>query len=291
VDAGGNGVLEPGETAMVAPAWRHGGGGPLALSGTASGFDGPAGLTYTIPDTAAGYGMLPPATTVSCDATANCFAMAVSGSGRPPGHVDATFQELLSTGVTKTWTLHVGDSFTDVPRASPFYPFVETLLHRGVTSGCSATGYCPGNPTTREQMAVFLIRARGEFDPPQPATQRFGDVPPASPFYRFIDRMAVLGITSGCGGGSYCPTSPVTREQMAAFIIRALGEFDPPLPPTQRFADVPPTSPFYRFIDRMAVLGITSGCGGGNYCPTDPVTREQMSVFLTTAFGLTLYGP
>jgi S-layer homology domain len=161
----------------------------------------------------------------------------------------------------------------------------------GITGGCGGGNYCPGAPVTREQMAAFIIRALGEFSPPFPAGQRFLDVPFWNPFYAFIERMAVLGITGGCGGGNYCPTSPVTREQMAAFIIRALGEFDPPLPPTQRFADVPPTSPFYRFIERMAVLGITSGCGGGNYCPADPVTREQMSVFLSTAFGLTLYGP
>jgi hypothetical protein len=292
VDSGGNGVLEPGETATVAPAWRRSGGGSLA--GTAAGFTGPAtpGLTYGIADSAASYGVLPPATTVGCDTIPNCYAMTLSSPpGRPVPHWDAKFQEQLSTGVIKTWTLHVGDSFTDVPRASPFYPFIETIFHRGVTGGCSAAGYCPGSPTTREQMAAFIIRARGEFAPPQPATQRFPDVPPTSPFYRFVERMAVLGITFGCGGGNYCPGAPISREQMAAFIIRALGEFAPPQPATQRFLDVPSTNPFYRFIDRMAVLGITGGCGGGNYCPADPVTREQMSVFLSVAFGLTLYGP
>ncbi|HWP41586.1 MAG TPA: S-layer homology domain-containing protein [Blastocatellia bacterium] len=73
---------------------------------------------------------------------------------------------------------------------------------------------------------------------------------------------------------------------MAAFIVRALGEFNPPTPAMQRFLDVPPTSPFYAFIDRMAVLGITAGCGGGNYCPLAPVTRSQMAAFLVRAFNL-----
>jgi hypothetical protein len=36
---------------------------------------------------------------------------------------------------------------------------------------------------------------------------------------------------------------------------------------------------------------VVSGCGGGNYCPADPVTREQMAVFTSATFGLTLYGP
>ena len=36
--------------------------------------------------------------------------------------------------------------------------------------------------------------------------------------------------------------------------------------------------------------GVVSGCGGGNYCPSSAVTREQMSVFISLTFGLTLYG-
>ena len=95
---------------------------------------------------------------------------------------------------------------------------------------------------TREQMAAFVIRSLGVFNPPLPGQQRFSDVPSSNPFYSFIDQMAVLQITQGCGGGNYCPSSPVSRDQMAAFMIRALGEFNPPLPPAQRFADVPPAN-------------------------------------------------
>jgi len=76
-------------------------------------------------------------------------------------------------------------------------------------------------------------------------------------------------VTLGCGGGNYCPNDFITRDQMAAFIIRALGEYNPPTPPTQRFNDVPPSNPFYNFIDRMAVLGVTLGCSAQNYCPAD----------------------
>jgi S-layer family protein len=54
----------------------------------------------------------------------------------------------------------------------------------------------------------------------------------------------------------------------------------------QRFADVPPTNIFYAFIEEMAVRGITLGGGGGNYCPTQAVTRGQMAPFLVRAFSL-----
>ena len=55
------------------------------------------------------------------------------------------------------------------------------------------------------------------------------------------------------------------------------------------FGDVPETSPFCRWIEELARRGVVAGCGGGNYCPTAAVTREQMAVFLTGTFKLALY--
>ena len=194
--------------------------------------------------------------------------------------------QLLSD--TRSWSLTVralqAGEFLDVPTTSPYYNSIKTIALQGITAGCGGGNYCPDQSVTRDQMAVFLIRALGE-SAPAPASQRFADVPPASPYYPFIDRIAALGITAGCGGGNYCPSASVTREQMAVFLVRALGE-STPAPASQRFADVPPTSIYYPFIDRIAALGITAGCGGGNYCPANPVTRAQMAVFLVRAFGL-----
>jgi hypothetical protein len=57
------------------------------------------------------------------------------------------------------------------------------------------------------------------------------------------------------------------------------------------FADVPASSPYCRWIEELARRGVVTGCGNGNYCPTAPVTREQMAVFISVTYGLTLYGP
>src|SRR5262249_1278531 len=141
-------------------------------------------------------------------------------------------------------------------------------------------------PVSRAQMAAFIIRALGDFNPPPPSKQRFADVPPSNSFYPFIDEMASLGITLGCGGGDYCPDQSVTGDKMGAFIIIALEDFQPANPTQQRFLDVPPSNPFYAFIDEMAARQITFGCGGGNYCPGSPVTRAQMAAFLVRAFEL-----
>jgi hypothetical protein len=199
------------------------------------------------------------------------------------------------TAGSQTFTVLQGALFSDVAQANPFFTLIGKLSARGVTVGCGfdiqgGRIYCPTNFVTREQMSAFIMRSLGEFNPVAPSSQRFNDVPPSNSFYAFIDRLAVLQITMGCSAAPplYCPTDTVTREQMAAFLIRALGEFDPPLPPTQRFNDVPPSSLFYKFIDRMAVLNITLGCSANPplYCPSDNVTREQMAAFLVRAFGL-----
>jgi len=58
---------------------------------------------------------------------------------------------------------------------------------------------------------------------PAPAQPTFNDVPPSDPAFQFIEALAASGITGGCGGGNYCPDSPVTRRQMAVFLSKALG--------------------------------------------------------------------
>jgi hypothetical protein len=296
VDAAGNGVLEPGETVVVAPAWRNVSGAPLAFTGAASNLTGPVGATYTLVDAAASYGTVANGATGAC---ADCFQVSVSRPAtRPATHWDVTVRETIAPdalGQTTRWTLHVGESFADVPPAHPFYRFVETLLHVGVTAGCTAATYCPDGATTREQMAVFLLRAKegGSYAPPPCATAPFPDVPCASPFAPWVQELVARGITAGCGGGLYCPTSPVTREQMAVFLLKS-GEgasFTPPPCTTAPFGDVPCASPFAAWVQALVARGITAGCGGGLYCPTNPVTRGQMAVFLTKTFALTLYGP
>jgi hypothetical protein len=190
----------------------------------------------------------------------------------------------------QTFTVYQGAAFLDVPPGYLFYDDIGRLSARGITVGCGGGDYCPNDLVTREQMAAFIIRSLGEFNPSMPASQRFTDVPPSNPFYNFIDRMAALQITLGCTQDhlQYCPSNPVLRQEMAAFLLRALGEFNPPTPANQRFNDVPPGNLFYGFIDRIAVLNITLGCTPDHhfYCPADPVTRAQMAAFLVRAFNL-----
>jgi len=265
------------------------------MSGTLSDFVGPGTATYSILDAAADYGAPPVGSTGACTAAGDCYTLAVSDpSPRPATHWDATVFERVSGGGALHWTVHVGRSFADVPVSGAFYRFVETMLHRSITAGCGGGLYCPGDAASREQMAVFVLVAKeaAGYAPPACATPMFNDVPAGSAFCRFIEELARRGVVSGCGGGSYCPTSPVTREQMAVFALRTLDPtLDPPACGAPRFNDVPASSPFCRWIEELARRGVVTGCGGGSYCPTAPVTREQMAAFIGVTFGLTLYGP
>lgn len=116
----------------------------------------------------------------------------------------------------------------------------------------------------------------------------FEDVRPSSTFATDIAWAAAAGITRGCNppaNDRFCPKEPVTREQMAAFIARALNLTDDRHP---GFRDVRAGSTFDRDIRRIARAGITKGCGSdanGRFCPKDPVTREQMAAFLRRAVG------
>jgi S-layer family protein len=295
VDTTGNLVLEPGEAVDVRPSWRNVNGAAQTFSGTLTNITGPAGAVYAITDPVGNYGTVANNTTGPCT---DCYAVSVSNPpNRPALHWDAAAVESILPdvqGQQKQWLLHVGRSFTDVPTTNPFYRFVETLLHHGVTGGCSGTQYCPAASTTREQMAVFVLVAKEGtgYVPPACTTPVFADVPASSPFCRWIEELARRAVVSGCGGGNYCPSSAVTREQMAVFVLRTLDPvLSPPACTTPMFADVPASSPFCRWIEELARRAVVTGCGGGNYCPTASVTREQMGVFISVTFALTLYGP
>lgn len=172
------------------------------------------------------------------------------------------------------------------------YAQIESVSSAGITNGCASSPrrYCPNSYVDRGQMAVFLLRGihGGGYAPPPASGTMFLDVPISHQFAAWIEEFANEGITSGCGGGNYCPSSNVTRAQMAVFLLRSEHglSYTPPPATGSMFGDVPLSHPFAAWIEQLANEGITSGCGGGNFCPNNPVTRAQMAVFLVNTFNL-----
>jgi hypothetical protein len=185
-------------------------------------------------------------------------------------------------------------TFNDVPTNYWAWNFVERLYSAGITGGCllNPLQYCPEQSVTRAQMAVFLLRGihTSAYSPPSVgANTGFADVPPGYWSASWIKQLAVEGITSGCGSSNYCPEQPVTRAQMAVFLLRSKhgASYTPPAAGASTgFGDVPPTYWAAAWIKQLVAEGITAGCGGGNYCPEQPVTRAQMAVFLVRTFSL-----
>lgn len=181
-------------------------------------------------------------------------------------------------------------TYIDVPYNYWAWKFIEALDNAGVVSGCTAGRYCPTEPMTRADMAVFLLKAKqgAGYTPPACTTPLFSDVPCSSPYAPWINELSRRGVTAGCGGGRYCPTGSVTRAEMSVFLLATLEGpgYAPPPCVTPRFLDVPCSSSFAPWIHEIANRGITAGCGGGNFCPGSVVLRDQMAVFVAQTFRL-----
>lgn len=181
-----------------------------------------------------------------------------------------------------------GEIFGDVPDSYWAWSNIEILYNTGVTGGCSTLPllYCPTNTVTRAEMAVFLEKGLhgNSFVPPN-VSPTFSDT--AGHWAEdWIEALKADQITTGCGTGLYCPNSPVTRAQMAVFLLKAKYGYDySPLNVSPTFGD---TVGHWAedWIEKLALDGITTGCGGGNYCPDSATTRDQMAVFLVNVFSL-----
>jgi hypothetical protein len=161
---------------------------------------------------------------------------------------------------------------------SVFEQDIEWVAAADITRGCNpprGDEFCPRETVTRGQMAAFLVRTLGL---PAATTDHFSD-DDSSVFEQDINALAQSGITRGCSATAYCPDATITREQMAAFLVRAYGLGGTTL---DTFGDDDGTT-FENEINALAASGITRGCSTSSFCGRDTVTREQMAAFLRRA--------
>ena len=187
------------------------------------------------------------------------------------------FRDSLSLRST-TFGVAVALPFSDVSRSDPFVGEVIGLNALAVTNGCTETTYCPNDPVTRAEMAAFLVRALDIDQYLDSGAFRDDD---GHPLESEIATFHHHGLTNGCTETTYCPNDPVTRAEMAAFLVRgfALDESD-----TDPFSDDNGAF-FEEEISALHASGITSGCTPTTYCPNDPVTRAEMAAFIIRALA------
>ena len=121
----------------------------------------------------------------------------------------------------------------------------------------------------------------------------FLDVESLHIFYTYVTTLVRNEITVGVGGGIYGVEQNTKRQQMAVFLLKSKYGicYVPPPCTVQVFPDVPCSLTFAPWINQLVAENITGGCGGGTFCPANPVNRQQMAVFLLKTLEGSSYDP
>jgi subtilisin family serine protease len=242
---------------------------------------------------------LPPtATAPAATATATPTGVAATATPAPPTATPPAGSTASPTAPAATATpVNCPLPFTDVDQFNPCYQYIQCLYCRGIISGYSDNTFRWSADVTRGQVAKIVANAAGLNDPI--TTQTFTDVPPGSPFFAFIGRLAGHGYISGydtaanCPSGTPCfrPELPVTRGQLAKIDANTAGYNE--TPSGQTFNDVPAANPFYVYIERLSLHGVINGytcgaagepCPGVYYRPNANITRGQTSKVVSQTF-------
>jgi hypothetical protein len=182
---------------------------------------------------------------------------------------------------------------------------IRCMADRGLTEGTNASGgesYAPRTGVTRDQMASFIARFIEDYtgeDLEEGDDDRFDDVGTESTHASNINKLANIDVVEGTrasDGQSYAPRAQVTRDQMAAFIRRALSWLDDgdarndsaPEPSDTSWFDDTEGSVHEPDIDAIAAERIVAGFGDGEYRPRDVVFRDQMASFVMRAYDFAL---
>ncbi|MBS3941567.1 MAG: S-layer homology domain-containing protein, partial [Actinobacteria bacterium] len=159
---------------------------------------------------------------------------------------------------------------------------IDCAVHLGVAFGRDATTFAPGAPVDRAQLASFVARtlelAGVELPAPEmPAFDDLGD----SVHAERIEQLAALGVVAGVGERRFEPARPVTRAQLATFLVNAHriagGEPLPAMP--DAFVDDAGTHE--RAIDAAAAAGLLAGLDEQRFGPAGQVQRGQMASALS----------
>ena len=165
-----------------------------------------------------------------------------------------------------------------------YLPQIEELAAAGILEGteCAPAAFCPDEPATRGAVAVWLVRALEGDEPPTAGRTRFSDV--TGRWVGYIERLAELGITSGCGERErFCPDGHVSRRHLAVFLVRAYGLT--PAVVGEVFADVAEGDWTSGHIETAVSVGLMEACSldGKLYCPDELVTRAEAAAALAQA--------
>jgi Bacterial Ig-like domain (group 3)/FG-GAP-like repeat/S-layer homology domain/FG-GAP repeat len=189
----------------------------------------------------------------------------------PPANVPATAAPFAIAATASS-----GLPITFASSTPKFCTISGNIVTVYISGGCTITATQPGNANYAAAAPVT-----------QSFTVLYADVPSTAYYFNAVNLMAQYGVTAGCGSNHFCPDENVSRAEMAILLVSAIeGGNSFTYSPAPHFSDVQPSDFGFKWIQALYELGITAGCGGGNYCPNDPLTRDAMAVFIISArFG------
>ncbi len=292
-----NGILEPGETAVVEPQWSTtASANPVSvLSRNWTSTD----WNYANPrfkDFVSAYDLA--TGTSDCWSAGKCYVVEIQSNAASRNanqlHNDVSFEETyLSSGAPTPGspiTIHVGKSFNDVPVNFWAYGSIESILHAGVAGACNGLNFCPQTTLTRAQIAPWLVAAKrgASFNPPACVTAPYTDVPCTHPQAAWIAQLKADGVTANTA--TFSPDAALTRGDLSVFVLKAANgaSYQPPACHFD-FGDAPcPQHPLASWISDIKARGISNGCGVSEFCPDRTVDRAQAASFITRAFGIAI---
>jgi len=178
--------------------------------------------------------------------------------------------------------------FSDVPCDHQFCYEIRWMKQKGITKGYPDGTYRPDACTERNAIASFTIRMLFGESFTYDSNPYFYDVPSSDEHFKYIQKFKELGFTWGCSsdGTYYCPNNYLYRKDAAVFFVRLKkqGEYFS-YSSTPYFSDVPSTHPYFKYIQKLKELGITTGFADGTYRPDDCLKRDAAAAFFYRAFG------
>lgn len=182
---------------------------------------------------------------------------------------------LLSLGFSSL--AQAASGFTDVPNDNQFKANIDHLVQLGAIKGDPNGRFNPAGNVNRGQAAKIITIALN-MQLVNPAKPTFKDVPRTHDFYQHIETLVANDILKGYADGTFGAGKPVIRSHMAKIVSNSLGLTEMS---NVQFKDVPKTSEFYPYINKMATAGITQGRPDGTYGSTSNVNRGQMAAFVS----------
>lgn len=185
------------------------------------------------------------------------------------------------------------ERFSDLPPTHWAYADVQLMAARHIAKGTAPGVFSPDAQVTRAQIAALLVRALGLKPERQITLRMFEDVPPTAWYRAEVETAAMAGLVKG-DQGLFRPDDPVTRQELAVMLVRALTRARPDLVPeadvaklAERYTDAGAIAPWAAESAAVAAeLGLVTGLTAETWNPGDTATRAEAAVMLARLLRL-----